>query len=614
MSSSPISPEPPLRPSLRREAAWALLLLLLALGPRLAFVNRFPTLPVSDFRGVLDFAIAFKEQGLAPQGYYWETFNIGPALGLAASLWLSPADPVAAARVATAVWTGLAALLPFLIWRGVLPLWLRVLAGGMLALWPGQVFFSGVVAQDNWVIPPTVAMGALAARCLVSKRAHPVAGGLVYALAVAMRQEMMYALLPLVLATAAPALPRDRRAWKNLALCALAAGLPFLAMMLQRREATGRFALSSGHVGYTLLGTVVPGAAPNWWADPVSFVSSIDPELARDRRRMLDEAMPLALSELRRRPGFHTLRTLAAALSFPFQTDPGNLYWSLLAAGVLPPERAAEGTALAGRLTPFLGLEMIALQGFFLAAVALGIRNRNPAILAIALSALLKIGIHAALSAQGRFFTPAIALEIVAIALGVWQASRLSSWRGPAVVLALALCAAGGLAVGSGRLVAYVQAQDLADEEQRVYRFTLTGWDHEGALDCVVRQGRLTLLGKEEATMELFRIHPAAGEKASADCVLTASGPPAPLVFRLTDSYLPGGDPGRVVQRVEVDGAPVFTHDLAAEPGGGALDVPLGAVGPGPGKRVRLEIAAENPRPGVPWGGVASTTFRLARP
>ena len=599
------------RPSLRREIAWAILLLVLALGPRLAFVHRFETLPVSDFRGVLDFAIAFTEQGLAPQGYYWETFNIGPAMGLAAALWISPADPETTARVATAVWTGLMALLPFLIWRGVLPFWVRVLAGGMLALWPGQIFFSGVVAQDNWVIPWTVAMAALAARCLVSKRAHPVAGGLVYALAAATRQEMMYALLPLVLATAAPALPRDRRAWRNLGLCALAVGLPFLAMMLQRQKATGHFALSSGHVGYTLLGTVVPGATPNWWADPVSFVASVDPELARDRRKMLAGSMPLALAELRRRPGFHALRTLAAALEFPFHGDAGNLYWSTSAYGVLPPDREAAGAAFAVRASPWLDREMLVLQGFFLASVALGVWKRNPAILLIALSALFKIGIHAALSAQGRFFTPATALAIVAVALGIWQASRMPSRRAPLVVLIFSLAAAWGLAVGGGKLVKHVRARDLAEETQRTYRFTLTGWNHAGSLDCVVRQGRLTLLGKEEATLELFHAYPAPGERASADCTLS-SNQRSPLLLRITESYSPGGDPGRVVQRVEVGGVPVFTHDLAAEPGGGAFEIPLGITGPRPGRRVRIEVVAENPSPAVPWGGVASTAFRLA--
>ncbi|HSF38612.1 MAG TPA: hypothetical protein VLT87_02400 [Thermoanaerobaculia bacterium] len=61
-----------------------------------------------------------------------------------------------------------------------------------------------------------------------------------------------------------------------------------------------------------------------------------------------------------------------------------------------------------------------------------------------------------------------------------------------------------------------------------------------------------------------------------------------------------------------MEDVPVFTHDLAAEPGGGPLDIPLGVVGPGTRRRVRLEVVAEKPGPGISWGTVASTTFRMA--
>ena len=48
--------------------------------------------------------------------------------------------------------TGLTPLLPFLLWRPILTFRWRMAAGLALALWPGQIFFSGVVAQDNWVL------------------------------------------------------------------------------------------------------------------------------------------------------------------------------------------------------------------------------------------------------------------------------------------------------------------------------------------------------------------------------------------------------------------------------------------------------------------------------
>jgi hypothetical protein len=605
------SPEADLRPRPGREAGWAVLLLLLGLVPRLVFVTLFPTQPVSDFAGVIEYALAFRDQSLTPPGYYWDVFNVGPALALSLLLRIFPDSPETTARLATAVWTGLMPLLPFAFWRGVLPLWVRVLAGGALALWPGQIFFSGVVAQDNWVTPPTVALAALAVRSLLGGgRGHPVAGGLLYALAVAMRQEMLYALFPLVLAAAGFATRRGR-SWRNLGLCALAVGLPFLAMALQRQEATGRFGLSSGHAGYTLLGTVAPGATASYWSDPVSYVAAARPELVKDRQRLFSETMPLALDELRRRPGFHTLRTLSAALKFPFDSDAENLYWSVQAAGTLPAPRQAAGAAFAARMSPLLKLEMAGLQALFLASVALGLWRRNPAILAVALAALLKITLHAAIVAQGRFFTPATALEILTVALGAWEASRFPSLRKPALVLALALPLAAGLALSGRWLVSWVRQNDPVDDRQRTYRFTLAHWFHRGTLDCIVRQGRLTALGYDAAVLAPFHLNPAPGEVAAASCTLTGTGEPASLVLQISDPYEPGGQPGQVVQRVKIDGVEVFSHDLAAKPGGGWLDIPVGTVGPGTRKQVRIEIAAVQPAPGTAWGAIAETRFQL---
>jgi hypothetical protein len=608
---TPSSSPEVLRPQSSREAGWAVLLLFLGLLPRLTFVTLFPTQPVSDFAGVIQFALAFRDQSLTAPGYYWDVFNVGPALALSLVLRVFPDSPETTARLATAVWTGLMPLLPFALWRGVLPLWVRVLAGGALALWPGQIFFSGVVAQDNWVIPPTVALAALAARSLLAGgRGHPVAGGLLYALAVAMRQEMLWALFPLVLAAAGFAAPRGR-SWKNLVLCALAVGLPFLAMSLQRQGATGRFGLSSGHAGYTLLGTVQPGASGSYWSDPVSYVAAVKPELVKDRQRLFSETLPLALDEIRRRPGFHALRTLSALLKFPFDSDAENLYWSVQAAGTLPASHQAAGTALAARMSPLLKLEMAGLQALFLTSVVLGVWRRNPAILAVALAALLKITLHAVIVAQGRFFTPATALEIVAVALGAWEASRLPSLRKPAILLALALPLSAGLSLSGRWLVSWVQRNDPVDDRQRTYRFTLTHWLHQGALDCEVRQGRLTALGQDAAVLAPFHPYPAPGGVAAASCTLSGAGEPAPLILQISDPYEPGGQPGQVVQRVEIDGVEVFSHDLAAQPGAGWLDVPVGTVGPDTRKQVRIEIAAVRPSPKIAWGHAAQTRFQL---
>jgi len=330
-----------------------------------------------------------------------------------------------------------------------------------------------------------------------------------------------------------------------------------------------------------------------------------------DRRRLFGETLPLALDELRRRPGFHALRTLSAALKFPFDSDAESLYWSVQAAGTLPASHRAAGTAFAVRMSPLLKLEMAGLQALFLTSVALGIRRRNPAILALALAALLKIGLHAALSAQGRFFIPATALEIVTVALGLWEASRFPSLRRPALVFAVALPLTALLALSGRGLVSWVRRNDPVDDRQRVYRFTLANWFHRGTLDCVVRQGRLTALGYDAAVLAPFHPNPGPGEVAAAVCTLSAAGEPAPLVLQILDSYVPGGQPGQVVQRVKVDGVEVFSHDLAAEPGSGWLDVPLGPVGPDTRRQIRIEIAAVRPAPGIAWGSAAETRFQL---
>src|SRR4029079_11177940 len=94
-------------------------------------------------------------------------------------------------------------LIPYRAWRDVLPFWVRMLAGAALAIWPGQVLFSGVVAQDNWVLAPTVGLTALAVRTLLSKDAgRPVIAGLLLAAGAVMRQEMVVVLFPLLLAAA----------------------------------------------------------------------------------------------------------------------------------------------------------------------------------------------------------------------------------------------------------------------------------------------------------------------------------------------------------------------------------------------------------------------------
>jgi len=566
----------------------------MGLLPRLALVTAFPTVPVSDFRGIVDLALAVRDAGWTVPDRHWDLFSPGLPLLLSVLLRL-PGSPDALARFSTAIACGLLPLLPFRIWRGALPLWARALAGGLLALWPGQVLFSGVVAQDNWVLLPTVALGSLAVRSLVARDGgHPLAAGLLYGLGVALRQEMLVALLPLLLAAAGLGEPRGRRL-RNLGLLLAATLLPLLLLAAHRSMATGRFALTSRHGSLAMLGAYVPGAAENGWTDPLPYIASVEPALMRNRRAMEEAGFRLTLAEVRRRPGFQALRIVDSVVRLFISGEAANLYWSLGSPDVLPPARRSAGAALAARAAPLLKLEMALLQGLFLAALVLGIARRNRAILVLAVAVLLKIALHAVLVAQGRYLLAATALEILAIALGAWEAARAGRGR---LGAALAVGAAGALAlaIATPRLDAAVRARDL--DSQRLYRFPLE------SADCTVASGRLVSLVAGVATLEPFDRDPASGEVAAADCALPGVSPP--LRLRLLDGYDPGGLPGRMLQRVLVDGREVLVHDLAAEPGGGWMDVPLGAA-----RAVRIEIVAVHPEPGSAWGKAASTQFKL---
>jgi len=589
----------------------------LGLVPRLAFVHAFPTRPVSDFQSIVEFALYLRDHSWITNGWYWEYFSPGLPVVLSVLFRIFPGSPDDAARLATAVVCGLMPLLPFVIWRGVTPLWVRTLAGTMLAAWPGQVLFSGVVAQDNWVLPPAVALGALAARALIARHGgYPVAAGLLFAFGVAMRQEMLIALLPLLAGGAGLGSPAGRR-WRNVALVSLAAGLPLLGLAVHRGLATGRYALTSEHGGMALLGSYIPGASVNFWTDPLPFVATAEPALLRDPdlASLHRSASRLALREALRRPGFHAARITASVLKHSVDSEGDNLYWSVGHADTLPEPARARGQAVMKRLGEPLYWEMLLVLALFLAAVALAIRRRDAAVLALAAAILLKVGLHGVVVVQSRYMLAATALAILAVALGAWTAVRGRALR--PVLMALGAGAAGSLAIALSAppALAWVRTHDR-QEAQLTYRFPavrfpMATWGSEAVLDCVVERGLVASLNPVPALRTLHQ-DPAPGEAATADCTL--AGPSrSPLALRLHDPYALGGLPGRMVQRVEVDGAEVFRHDLAAEAGTGWAEIPLGILPRGARKRIRIEILAIRPDPGAAWGNAASTEFELVK-
>ena len=595
----------------RRE--WLGLALLLAAGllSRIAFVTVFPTTPISDFNGLLEFGLWMRDRSIVNGGFFWDLFSPGLPLILSLILRVFPAAPETAARLSTAVATGLLPLFPYLLWRGVQPRWVRLLAGGLLALWPGQVFFSSVVAQDNWVLIPAVALGALAVRSLTGRESHPIAAGLLYALGVAIRQEMLVALLPLLLGAAlgAPA-GNGRRRWRAaLLLCALAAGIPLLLLALQRRAATGRFALTSEHGGLAVLGSYIPGSTINGWGNPVTYIAAVEPELLEDPPEMRRQAMRLAVREALARPAFHAVRITAFTLDFAIGGEAGNLIWSLTSPAVLPAPLQPRARAFARFASPLLHFEMPLLLALFLASLLLA--RRHPAVWLLAAAIALKVGIHAVTVTQGRYFLASTALQILVIALGAREATSRSSHRPAAAALALGGMATAAICLLAPRGVAWARARDV--DPPRTYRFSLSPFPGlPRILDCKVERGRLVDPSETGATLETFGANPSPGEKAVADCLFRATAPALPLVLRLRDPYDPGGSPERMVQRVEVDGREVLFHDIAAEPGSGWTEIPLGSPGPGRRTAIRIELVAVHPDRAIPWGQASSTAFELA--
>ena len=306
----------------RREAIGAAVLTLAGVGLRLLFGAAFPTEPVSDFRGLVLFGLRLREEGLAVAGWHWVQFSPGLPLVLSVLFRVFPRNVAAVARIATEVATGLVPLIPYWIWRRIVGWRWRFLAGLLLALWPGLVFFSGVAAQENWALLPVVALAALAVRRLRDPEdgGRPWTAGLLYFAAAAIRQEMLVVMAPVAIAAAGlPGRPRGRTA--RLLGLGLAAAVPLLALAGQRYAATGRFSVTTEHGGLGALGTVAPGSSTAGWTDPTLYAASIDPGLLEDPGRLRREAWRLAWEETRRRYRYHAFRSAVLAVRLSVRSE-----------------------------------------------------------------------------------------------------------------------------------------------------------------------------------------------------------------------------------------------------------------------------------------------------
>jgi len=253
---------------------------------------------------------------------------------------------------------------------------------------------------------------------------------------------------------------------------------------------------------------------------------------------------------------------------------------------------------------------MSVLQGFFAAALALGVWRKDRAVLALAAAVALKIGVHALFSPMSRLLVPATVLELLAIPVAARLLPEVTL-RGRSALGTLAIAMPVALFTLVPRLDAAVTRHDRDDASS--YRFPLQVPGVRGLVWCDMNSGRLTLLDWERATIQIRAADPAPGDRARAVCTLPPLSAGEPLRLRLEDRYSPGGRPGRVIERVQIDGREILSHDVAAEPFAGWLEIPVSKAGDAPGRAVTIEILAVAPEPGWEWGRTAAAAFEFTR-
>ena len=586
----------------RREAIWLAVAALAALGPRIAFAWAIPTIPISDFSNLVNFAVFVRDHGLEPTPAY-QFFGIGLPFALALVLEVVPGRPPEVARYATAVISGLAALAPFVIWRGVFGLRTRLGATLLLSLWPGHVVFSTAVAQDNWVLLPSLALGALAVRALATRdEGHPLTSALLFVFAVAIRQDMLVAMVPLALpAAGAFCVGPRRRRWLSVWAVTALAGL--LAVAGVRFVASGRYSLGTEHAGLAVLGAATPGAGTAYWAFPQTYFAAYEPHLVGDWYAMRDRSMVLGLRELGRRPLYHAIRMFSAGVNCLARSDVGSSYWTI-STDVLPPSHDARGERLAARLRVVLEAGPLVALGLFSCGLMLARRPPAP-LLALAAAMALKVLLHTVIAAQPRYFVVVTALALLGAAASV-ELGGATRARGAASLAAGMLLVVVLFKVGDA-----AEAYVLAHEEQLTYRFVLGDETRGPQLECTMAQGLLTAITTRkiaEVSIRTLRADPLPGEQAVVECRVNGrSGGAAAL--QVKDTYAGSAMPDRVLQSVVVDGQEVLRHDVAAEPGTGWATVPLSPEA----RWVVVRVSAVKPDPGGGWGWAATTLLRVVR-
>lgn len=571
----------------------------------------YPAVPVSDFGGIVEFAALIADKGPFAHGWYWNLFSAGTPTLLSVPLALSSGDDAVVARVSTVLVLTLVPVLPMLLLRNVVPLWARLTIALTIALLPARIVFSGIIAQDNWVQLPVVALACLAVRNYYGRgRGYPAWSALLWCLSLYVRQEMLVAALPLALLAAWPF--RSQIKGRAIATFAVIGLLLALAAAVQRQAASGDFALTSRHGGVSLLGSYVPGAGFGWIPYD-DYVASHAPELAGDPDRLRAQAGRMAMDEIKARPGFHLLRRLGAVLDTATGRDGSLQYWALGAGDPTGAKRSAEKEAAASSLATAFVSPIIAstllLHALFLAAAYVGFRTRDWALIALFLAVGLKAGIHFVFAVQARFFLVVYVLEAVAIGLALVRLQQLPALRRSTAITAAVSLAALALAVsGLSRLGGWVEKQeaDWAQRGRSAFQPNLS----RSRIDCQLIGGRVRVANGSTYSFVVEHDDPEPGEFAELRCNVSPGNGESSVVVEVEDKYAPGGFPDRMLQVVTVDGENLLRHDVAAEAGGGwwSQAIPLRA---GQVRDLRIRVEGLRPDKGPAWGNAAETAVRF---
>ncbi len=576
-----------------------------SLAAHLCLVAVFPTQPVSDFAVITKFATAISQHGIAAEGTFWQYMNAGLPMMLAFALKVTGGEAERVARLSTAIVMSLVPLLPLLILRGAVPAGARLLAAGALGFLPMLLLFCGVVAQDNWVVPPMIALACMAIRNYqLSASGRPIIAATLWCLAVYIRQEMLLVALPMALLAAYPFRDGSQRR-AALVRFSVAALVLLCAIAAQRGAATGHFRLSTSHGGHAVLGSYVPGARFSW-APPQPYLAAHDPEKGYGIERLREDGMRLALGEIGQRPMFHLVRRAGATLHAATGSDLSLQGWALTNDGVLPEDLRPAARRLAFLAGPTTQWTFVLLHALFLAALPIAWRARDPAMLAICLTIAMKVGIHMLVSLQARFFLVVTALEVIVIVRALLYLIEDAVMR-RLFVFAFAVFAAGLFLVWRAlpSLAEWVDTQESKVPNPH-YQFSFA--THGASARCHVERGRVTELSGEGLTLRLMQKYPQPGDTAEVTCELPANGTP-PLRLEIEDRYSQNlAD--RIVQQVSLAGRPIQSRDIGGQDGVGwwGVDLPRPTATAG---TFSFRLIAVKPDAYTDWGHYSTTKIRL---